>query len=82
MLKLQHFIWIGLIRNLFLSFIYFRILGYRRAVPTVGRVVNMTSELMDVAERRLRKTFFISPGLKLQLNLYKNFKFKQKIVVL
>jgi hypothetical protein len=39
-----------------------RILGYRRAVPTVGRVVNMTSELMDVAERRLRKTFFISPA--------------------
>lgn len=39
-----------------------KILGYRRAVPTVGRVVNMTSELMEVAERRLRKTFFISPA--------------------
>uniref|UniRef100_A0A914HZI5 FAM20 C-terminal domain-containing protein n=1 Tax=Globodera rostochiensis TaxID=31243 RepID=A0A914HZI5_GLORO len=39
-----------------------RILGYRRAVPTVGRVVNMTSELMENAERRLRKTFFVSPA--------------------
>lgn len=39
-----------------------RILGYRRAVPTVGRVMNMTSELMENAERRLRKTFFISPA--------------------
>lgn len=39
-----------------------RILGYRRAVPTVGRVVNMTEELRDKAERRLRKTFFVSPA--------------------
>ena len=39
-----------------------KILGYRRAVPTVGRVMNMTSELLENAERRLRKTFFISPA--------------------
>ncbi|KAL3095298.1 hypothetical protein niasHS_007397 [Heterodera schachtii] len=39
-----------------------KILGYRRAVPTVGRVMNMTSELLEKAERRLRKTFFVSPA--------------------
>lgn len=38
-----------------------RILGYRRAVPTVGRVLNITSELYENAERKLKKTFFISP---------------------
>ncbi|KAL6723486.1 hypothetical protein Aduo_018483 [Ancylostoma duodenale] len=39
-----------------------RVLGFRRAVPTVGRIVNMTSELYDKAEKKLKKTFFISPG--------------------
>jgi hypothetical protein len=39
-----------------------KILGFRRAVPTVGRVVNMTKELRDRADRKLRKTFFVSPA--------------------
>nr|CDJ86187.1 Protein of unknown function DUF1193 domain containing protein [Haemonchus contortus] len=39
-----------------------RVLGFRRAVPTVGRIVNMTSELFDKAEKKLKKTFFISPA--------------------
>uniref|UniRef100_A0AC34FRZ0 FAM20 C-terminal domain-containing protein n=1 Tax=Panagrolaimus sp. ES5 TaxID=591445 RepID=A0AC34FRZ0_9BILA len=39
-----------------------KILGFRRAVPTVGRVVNITSELKDKAERKLKKTFFVSPA--------------------
>lgn len=39
-----------------------RLLGYRRAVPTVGRVVQMTEELLEKAEKKLKKTFFISPG--------------------
>ncbi|CAJ0583398.1 unnamed protein product, partial [Mesorhabditis spiculigera] len=39
-----------------------KILGYRRAVPTVGRIVNITSELYDHAEKKLKKTFFISPA--------------------
>ncbi|RCN34109.1 hypothetical protein ANCCAN_20042 [Ancylostoma caninum] len=39
-----------------------RVLGFRRAVPTVGRIVNMTSELYDKAEKKLKKTFFISPA--------------------
>ncbi|KAH7732197.1 Protein FAM20C precursor [Aphelenchoides avenae] len=39
-----------------------KILGFRRAVPTVGRVVNMTKELRDKADRKLRKTFFVSPA--------------------
>ncbi|VDK43286.1 unnamed protein product [Anisakis simplex] len=39
-----------------------KILGFRRAVPTVGRILNMTTELHDKAEKRLKKTFFISPA--------------------
>uniref|UniRef100_A0A7E4V719 Fam20C domain-containing protein n=1 Tax=Panagrellus redivivus TaxID=6233 RepID=A0A7E4V719_PANRE len=39
-----------------------KILGFRRAVPTVGRVVNMTKELRDNAEKKLKKTFFVSPA--------------------
>ncbi|KHN84392.1 Extracellular serine/threonine protein kinase FAM20C [Toxocara canis] len=39
-----------------------KILNFRRAVPTVGRIFNMTAELRDKAEKRLKKTFFISPG--------------------
>uniref|UniRef100_A0AC34Q557 FAM20 C-terminal domain-containing protein n=1 Tax=Panagrolaimus sp. JU765 TaxID=591449 RepID=A0AC34Q557_9BILA len=39
-----------------------KILGFRRAVPTVGRVVNITTELRDKADRKLKKTFFISPA--------------------
>lgn len=43
-----------------------RILGFRRAPPVVGRVVNMTSELYAVGEGEgLLKTFFISPARNL-----------------
>lgn len=43
--------------------LFCRILGYRRAVPTVGRVMNLTGELQDKADKRLKKTFFVSPGV-------------------
>ncbi|CAI5454705.1 unnamed protein product [Caenorhabditis angaria] len=39
-----------------------RVLGFRRAVPTVGRILNMTTELFDKAEKKLKKTFFYSPA--------------------
>ncbi|CAB3399258.1 unnamed protein product [Caenorhabditis bovis] len=39
-----------------------RILGFRRAVPTVGRILNMTTELFEKAEKKLKKTFFYSPA--------------------
>ncbi|KAF8355195.1 famk-1 [Pristionchus pacificus] len=39
-----------------------KILGFRRAVPTVGRIVNITSELLEKAEKKLKKTFFVSPA--------------------
>lgn len=39
-----------------------RVLGFRRAVPTVGRILNITSELYDKAEKKLKKTFFMSPA--------------------
>ncbi|XP_045772351.1 extracellular serine/threonine protein CG31145 isoform X1 [Maniola jurtina] len=39
-----------------------RILGFRRAMPVVGRVVNMTTEIYDVTEGDILKTFFVSPA--------------------
>lgn len=38
-----------------------RLLGFRRAVPIVGRNVNITRELYALAQGDLLKTFFISP---------------------
>ncbi|CAI4232161.1 unnamed protein product [Auanema sp. JU1783] len=38
-----------------------KVLGFRRAVPTVGRIVNITSDLFEKAEKKLKKTFFWSP---------------------
>ncbi|XP_042861833.1 extracellular serine/threonine protein CG31145-like, partial [Penaeus japonicus] len=38
-----------------------RLLGFRRAVPIVGRNLNMTRELYALAQGDLLKTFFISP---------------------
>lgn len=38
-----------------------RLLGFRRAVPVVGRTLNMTRELYALATGDLLKTFFISP---------------------
>jgi len=37
------------------------LLGFRRAVPVVGRVLNITSELYALATGDLLKTFFVSP---------------------
>ncbi|KAI6235183.1 Fam20C domain-containing protein [Aphelenchoides besseyi] len=39
-----------------------KIFGFRRAVPTVGRIMNITSELQEKAEKKLKKTFFVSPA--------------------
>uniref|UniRef100_A0A5S6QRH0 Fam20C domain-containing protein n=1 Tax=Trichuris muris TaxID=70415 RepID=A0A5S6QRH0_TRIMR len=38
-----------------------KVLGYRRAIPTVGRVLNLTSDLMETADETLKDTFFYSP---------------------
>lgn len=39
-----------------------RILGFRRAPPVVGRVLNMTSEIYAIADEAILKTFFVSPA--------------------
>lgn len=39
-----------------------RILGFRRAMPVVGRTLNITTEIYQVAEDDLLKTFFVSPA--------------------
>lgn len=39
-----------------------RLLGFRRAMPVVGRTLNITTEIYQVAEDDLLKTFFVSPA--------------------
>ncbi|XP_053607676.1 extracellular serine/threonine protein CG31145 isoform X2 [Plodia interpunctella] len=39
-----------------------RLLGFRRAMPVIGRVLNMTTEIYDVTEGDILKTFFVSPA--------------------
>jgi hypothetical protein len=39
-----------------------RLLGFYRVPPTVGRVFNMSTELLEKADEELAKTFFFSPG--------------------
>uniref|UniRef100_T1KRA7 FAM20 C-terminal domain-containing protein n=1 Tax=Tetranychus urticae TaxID=32264 RepID=T1KRA7_TETUR len=39
-----------------------RILGFRRAPPVVGRVINITSEIYALSDDALLKTFFVSPA--------------------
>ncbi|KAK0173041.1 hypothetical protein PV328_006295 [Microctonus aethiopoides] len=38
-----------------------KLLGFRRAMPVTGRILNITSEIYQLAEGDLLKTFFISP---------------------
>lgn len=40
---------------------FHRILGFRRAMPVTGRLLNMTSEIYELATANLTKTFFTSP---------------------
>lgn len=42
-----------------------RLLGFRRAMPVVGRTLNMTTELYQLADGELLKTFFVSPSSNL-----------------
>ncbi|KAL1494378.1 hypothetical protein ABEB36_009986 [Hypothenemus hampei] len=39
-----------------------RLLGFRRAMPVTGRLLNMTTELYQRAEGDLLSTFFVSPS--------------------
>lgn len=57
-----------------------RIMGFRRAPPVVGRLVNITTELYALATGDLLRTFFISPAQNLcfhgkNLSLIRNFLF-------
>ncbi|XP_055300432.1 extracellular serine/threonine protein CG31145-like isoform X2 [Sitodiplosis mosellana] len=38
-----------------------RILGFRRTMPVIGRILNVTSEIFEIANRNLTNTFFMSP---------------------
>ncbi|KAM7359450.1 uncharacterized protein ACRADG_012743 [Cochliomyia hominivorax] len=42
-----------------------RILGFRRAMPVTGRLLNITTEIYQVADDNLLKTFFVSPSSNL-----------------
>lgn len=39
-----------------------RLLGFRRAPPVVGRLLNMTSEIYAITDADILKTFFVSPA--------------------
>lgn len=45
-----------------LLFRWNRLLGFRRAMPVAGRILNITSEIYQLADDDLLKTFFISPS--------------------
>lgn len=46
-----------------LSSLSFRILDFRRVPPTVGRLVNVTKEILEVTKNEiLQSVFFVSPG--------------------
>lgn len=44
------------------SFHLDRLLGFRRAPPVVGRLLNMTSEIYAITDDDILKTFFVSPA--------------------
>jgi hypothetical protein len=45
------------------SSLSFRILDFRRVPPTVGRLVNVTKEILEVTKNEiLQSVFFVSPG--------------------
>lgn len=45
------------------GFVSFRILDFRRVPPTVGRLVNVTKEILEVTKNEiLQSVFFVSPG--------------------
>ncbi|XP_063994366.1 extracellular serine/threonine protein CG31145 [Diachasmimorpha longicaudata] len=39
-----------------------KLLGFRRAMPVTGRTLNMTTEIYQLADGELLKTFFVSPA--------------------
>jgi len=40
-----------------------RILDFRRVPPTVGRLINVTKEILEVTRNEvLQSVFFVSPG--------------------
>ncbi|XP_058130023.1 extracellular serine/threonine protein CG31145 [Anopheles ziemanni] len=39
-----------------------RLLGFRRAMPVTGRILNITTEIYQVGDEVLLKTFFVSPS--------------------
>ncbi|CAG9811342.1 unnamed protein product [Chironomus riparius] len=41
-----------------------KILGFRRAIPMVGRKINLTSEMFPLVDDELASTFYISPSGK------------------
>lgn len=42
-----------------------RLMGFRRAIPHTGRVVNITAEIFEVADEELLQTAFVSPAKNL-----------------
>lgn len=45
-----------------ICFLCSRVLGFRRAMPVVGRILNVTTEIYNVAVGDILRTFFVSPA--------------------
>jgi len=58
------------LQHISVGFVRFRVLGFHRVPPVSGRVVNMTSELFMLAEKALKKTFYVSPSEYLSVNVH------------
>lgn len=50
--------------EIYIALLFYRALGFYRVPPTAGRRVNMTYDLKRLADHKLAKTFFKSPGMK------------------
>lgn len=68
-LKLQHFIWIGIIFNVVslcffaVTRFLFSVLGFRRAGPVAGRTINITHEIERfLTSAEMLDTFYTSPA--------------------
>lgn len=42
-----------------------RVLGFRRAIPIVGRRFNLTSDLLPIVNEEFASTFYVSPSGKI-----------------
>lgn len=48
---------------LYVCALCFRVLGFHRVPPAAGRHINITHDVKRLADKKLLKTVFVSPGM-------------------